>query len=223
MCFIKVKEEDDYTVPARVVRRERKTSPPTQRRSTRISHIEPQHQSIERTYVIQAPQPPPPPSPPPPPRPTTAARPEPVIVVPALSPQPNTRPQTHYVEVSPGSVSSASSSDEHAHQKTTSKSRRSDPQSEYHFREREYRKERGYSPPGKDDNNYYRYVRAPPGRGLDDRGGLAGDATREGRGNSGTRGSFVDDPRASRTSYRRERERVVVVDNDGRRTREYRR
>lgn len=221
MCLIKVKEEDDYSVPARVVRRERRRSPPSPRTSARVSHIEPRRQSIERTYVIQAPPPPPvimepphyvpsvarPRSPPSPPR--------------APSPEPTHRTQSHYVEVSPGSVSSLSSSDNDVRSKTTSKSRRTAPGSEYHLREREYRRERGPSPPRDEGYDHYRYVRAPPERESYDRGTYGRDTSRD-RGTSlGPRGSFVDDPRASRTSYRRER--VIIEENDGRRTKEYRR
>lgn len=224
MCFIKVKEEEeDYSVPARVVRRERRTSPPPTRRSTRVSYVAPQQPSVERTYIIQAPPPPPlvvePPRPPatvksPTPPPASVAAPEPP------------RAQAHYVEVSPASESD-SSSESDVRSRTTSKSRRTEARSEYRVREREYRRETALNPPTDDQYNHYRYVRAPPERGSNDRGGhgrdLGRDLSRDRRRSLGAKTSFVEDPRASRGSYRRERERVVIVDNDGRQTREYRR
>ncbi|KAF1344049.1 hypothetical protein BDV97DRAFT_73273 [Delphinella strobiligena] len=219
MCFVKVKdEEEDYSVPARVVRRERRTSPPPTRRPTRASYVAPQQPSVERTYIIQAPPPPPPlvvePPPPPSPPPASVAAQEPP------------RTQAHYVEVLPGSESDSSSED--ARSRTTSKSRRTKARSEYRLREREYRRETGLNPPPTDDQyNHYRYVRAPPEREANDRGGygreLGRDRSRDRRTSLGAKTSFVEDPRASRGSYRRERERVVIVDNDGRQTREYRR
>lgn len=216
MCLVKVKEEEDYSVPARVVRRERRRSPPTERRSTRVSYVQPPRQpSIERTYIIQPPQPPP--TIVEPPRQQVYAPPPSPPSAPSVAPEPRSR--AHYVEVSPASVSSsASSSSEDVRSKTTSKSRRTAPGSEYHLREREYRRESDQSQPRRDDYEHYRYVRAPPERGSHDQGGLGRGSSRE-----GARSSFVDDPRASRTSYKRERERVVVVGNDGRQTREYRR
>lgn len=210
MCLIRVKEEDDYAVPPRVVRRERRRSPPDARRSSRIAYIQPRPPSVERTYIIQAPPPPPV---------VQEPQPEPVEVkAPTPPPAPKSvksvhepRTQSHYVEVSPDSASSSGTSTEDVRSRTTSKSRHTDARSEYHLREREYRREREQAGP-REEYEHYRYVRAPP-----ERGGY------EGRRSIGARGSFADDPKSSRTSYRRERERVVVVGNDGRTTREYRR
>lgn len=236
MCLIKVKEdEQDYSVPSRVVRRERRRSPP---RTTRVSrtYVEerrPENVSVERTYIIPAPPPAPATiysepshhshrserahsqSPPPPPPPASVG-------------PPASMSRTHFVEVEAASISSSSSSSsDDARSRTThktaktsktaksSKSKSSAPGSEYHLREKEYRRERDYGAPPREEYETYRYVE-PPEPHRHDRGGYGRD-----RGAShGSRNSFADDPRASRSSYRRER--MIVENSDGRRTREYR-
>lgn len=82
------------------------------------------------------------------------------------------------------------------------------------MREKEYLHERRspHGPPGhKDEYETYRYVQ-PPGNSSRPRGS----------GNLDPRSSQIEDPRASRSSYNR-REKIVVEDGFGGRTREYRR
>ncbi|THW06390.1 hypothetical protein D6D24_09953 [Aureobasidium pullulans] len=229
MCLVSVKEDhDDYEVPARVVRRDRRRSPP---RTTRVSRAYYEEQP-RPTYVIQQPpQPPPviayaPPfeqhdhhdhhshydPPPPPPAPPSerhshAGR--------SHAGTSHAGPQ--YVEVSPASrssSSSSSSSSDGGRSKTTSRSRATGARSEYHMREKEYLHERRspHGPPGhKDEYETYRYVQPP------------GNASRpRGSGNLDPRSSQIEDPRASRSSYNK-REKIVVEDGFGGRTREYRR
>ncbi|KAI5206482.1 hypothetical protein E4T39_02527 [Aureobasidium subglaciale] len=212
MCLVSVKEDhDDYAVPARVVRRDRRRSPPRTTRVSRAYYEEPPR-TQEPTYIIQqSPQPPPqviaysPPfeqhdhhdhhthyDPPPPPPPA-----------PASERHSHVGPQ--YVEVTPSSRSSStsSSSSDDGRSKTTSHSRATGPRSEYHLREKEHIRERRSHdrPPRKDEYDTYRYVQPP-----------------HGGGNLGPRSSQIDDPRASRSSYNR---RDIVV--EGGREREYRR
>ncbi|KAK5004884.1 hypothetical protein LTR28_008361, partial [Elasticomyces elasticus] len=90
--------------------------------------------------------------------------------------------------------------------------------------EREYRRERNYSrsPSRAPEYETYRYIESPEA----DRRPRASFSKRErSRSNVGRR-SYVEEPRAGGTSYRREERRErerVVVDDGGRRTREYRR
>lgn len=224
MCLVRVpkdEEEDDYYVAPRRVRRERRVSPPSPRHSARISYLEPRRRSIERTYIIAQPAPPAvqepepyhfsnPPTPPP---------------VPELVPETSTRREPQLVEVIRDDASSSgSSSHDDVRSRKTSKSHKTESRSEHFVREKEFRKERRYSPPQPEPYDTYRYVQAPPPPRDHSRGGYAGREPSRNRGNSlGVRSPSIDDPRGSRASYRRERERVIVVDDEGRRTREYRR
>jgi hypothetical protein len=215
MCLVSVKEDhDDYAVPARVVKRDRRRSPP---RTTRVSraYYEDSQRPQERTYIIQQPSQPPPivtyappfeqhdhqdhhshydPPPPPPPAPASER---------------HSRASPQYVEVTPSSrsSSSSSSSSDGGRSKTTSRSRATGPQSEYHLREKETLRERRspHHPANKEDYETYRYVQPP--RSSDHRSS----------GNLGPRGSHIDDPRASRSSYNA---REIVVESG--RQREYR-
>jgi hypothetical protein len=215
MCLVSVKEDhDEYAVPARVVRRDRHRSPP---RTTRVSraYYENPPRPQERTYIIQQPpQPPPviayaPPSehhdhndhhshydPPPPPPPAPAS-------------ERHSHAGHQYVEVTPSSrsSSSSSSSSDSGRSKTTSRSRATGPQSEYHLREKEILRERRgpnhYA--NKEDYETYRYVQPPRSSGH------------RSSGNIGPRSSHIDDPRASRSSYNT---REIVVESG--RQREYR-
>jgi hypothetical protein len=212
MCLVSVKEDDDYAVPARVVKRDRRRSPPRTTRVSRAYYEEPQRPQ-ERTYIIQQPpQPPPiityapsqhdhsdhhshydPPAPPPP-----------------ASERHSHHAGPQYVEVTPSSrsssSSSSSSSDDHR-SKTTSRSRATGPQSEYHLREKEVVRERR-SPhhyANKEDYATYQYVQPPRSSGH------------RSSGNLGPRSSHIDDPHASRSSYNA---RDIVVESS--RQREYR-
>ena len=126
-----------------------------------------------------------------------APQPVPVFVKPPPAP-PSSHGGPHYVEVSPRSS-------------TTS-------HDEYIVHEREVRRERrDYSPARSSaygDHSprgyeHYRYIDPPEER-----------YARLDRSRSRDRRSYVEDPRSS---YRETRERVLVVDDDGRRRREYRR
>lgn len=226
MCFFHVKEEEDFSAPARVVRRQ-EISPP-RRSATRIILQERQASPEASTYIIQ------------PPEPSVHAsehysekarsektrsektRP-PTIPPPPQSTRGSTHTHSNFVRVeedvessssesssSEGVKSKSAKSHKTSHSKKTSASKapgshapRSNapmseaPRSEYDVREREYRRER-YSPPeriperrSRDDYDTYRYVNAP-------------------------RTSYGEDPRRGSTSYRREMERVMVVENDAR-------
>ncbi|KAG9605654.1 hypothetical protein KCU77_g5195, partial [Aureobasidium melanogenum] len=211
MCLVSVKEDhDDYAVPARVVRRERRRSPP---RTTRVSraYYEDAPRPQERTYIIQQQPPPPvieyaPPSEhsdhrshhdPPPPPPSA----------PASERHSHAGPQ--YVEVTPSSrSSSSSSSSDGSRSKTTSRSRATGSRSEYHLREKEYWRERRspHHHAQKEEYDTYRYVQPPHSSGH------------RSSGNLGPRSSQVEDPRASRSSYNT---REIVIESG--REREYRR
>ncbi|KAH0347120.1 hypothetical protein KCU81_g3777, partial [Aureobasidium melanogenum] len=211
MCLVSVKEDhDDYAVPARVVRRERRHSPP---RTTRVSrtYYEEAPRPQERTYIIQQPaQPPPvieyapPPSehhdhhnshydaPPPPPSVHASER--------------HSHAGPQYVEVTPSSRSSSSSSSSDGDRsKTTSRSKATGSRSEYHLREKEYVRERRspHHHGQKEDYDTYRYVQPPRVSGH------------RSSGNLGPRSSQIDDPRTSRSSYN------IVIESG--REREYRR
>lgn len=212
MCLIKVKEEQDYTVPARVVRR-REMSPP-RRSTTRIILNERTPSPETSTYVVTAPEP------------SVAAsehRSEKPSRAPSLPPPPaSTRGSTHthsnFVRVEEDAESSSSSSEDVRSKSSKSQKSRhtrktsgSNAPSEYDIKEREYRRERRFSPPdriqeqrSRDEFDTYRYINAPRDR------------------SENRRISYGDEPRTSSASYRRERERVVVVENDGRSRREYR-
>lgn len=228
MCLLNVKEEEDYSVPARykrVSRVRRYSPPPSPPRSARVSRT---HYVEERRISAPAPLPPPtiimpPPAPPsvaPPPsvRETVRSRSRhtsrapsvraPSVRAPSVRAPSVTR--SHYVEVDEDTTSSSSSSSEDVrsratshHSRKTSRSHKSappPPASEYsiHEREREIRRSRGYSKP-RNDFETYRYIEAPPGRRSENY-----------------------EPRESRDSVRRET-RVVVEDGHGRRDVRYRR
>lgn len=214
MCLVSVKEDhDDYAVPARVVRRERRRSPP---RTTRVSraYYEESPRPQGQTYIIQQPPQPPPPviayappsehhdhqshydMPPPPPSVHPSER--------------HSHAGPQYVEVTPSSrsSSSSSSSSDGGRSKTTSRSRATGPQSEYHLREKEYLRERRspHHHAQKEEYDTYRYVQPPRSSGHRSSGHL------------GPRSSQIDDPHASRSSYNT---REIVIESG--REREYRR
>jgi hypothetical protein len=141
--------------------------------------------------------------------PIPAPQPVPVFVEPPPAPLPPPPPSTHhhsqhhYVEVSPrSSVSSHSPSRV----------------SDYVVREREYRRERNYSPESSPRYEHFRYVEPPPSE--DDR---YERYVRRERSRSRARSRDRDYGYDGRGSFRETRERVVIVDDDGRRRREYRR
>ena len=231
MCLLKVKEEPDLSVPARVreVRRVRgySTSPPRSARYSSTRIIEERRPSgYNMTQPDPSPLPPPassvyadlPPAPPAPPPAPGASYSSTRIEAKRSSRAPSvqSRTRSHYVEVeheSDSSSSSSSSSSDGLRSRTTkphrtsnthksSKSQTAAP-SEYSEHEREIRRERRYSKP-RGEYETYRYVNAPPDYGR-----------------SSSRRVDYGDPRASQSSYR-ERERVVMDDEFGRRRREYR-
>jgi hypothetical protein len=228
MCLVRVKEEEDYSVPARVVRRDRRRSPTRTNRVSR-AYYEESPRAQERTYIIQ--QPPPPPAPviayapaendhhshyePPPPPPSHPRSHAPSEHRSHAPSERHSHAGPQYVEVSPASrsssTSSSSSSSDDRRSKATSRSKATGPQSEYHLREKEYIRERR-SPhehvPRKEDYDTYRYVQPP------------GSTGHRRSGNLDSRTSQIDDPRASRSSYNRRD--VVIEDSHGGRTREYR-
>lgn len=92
--------------------------------------------------------------------------------------------------------------------------------SEYVVHEREYRRERrDYSPESSPRYEHFRYVEAAPSEPDRYERYTRRERSRS-RARSRSRDYGYDDPRGS---YRETRERVVIVDDDGRRRREYRR
>jgi len=245
MCFISVKkEEDDHRVPARAVRR-REISP---RRPARQIIIEERRPSPRAsvTYVAAAPSvhsfhPAPPPEPAPSAHTTSHSH---APSVAAESVRGGTvrsvreQSHSHTIEVEEDSSGSESGSSASGSRAKTAKSRHSHApsrhsasrsrahsdaksrsrapsnagRSEYDIIDREYehRRETIHPPHASDPYDTYRYVQAPP------------NANRERRSDA-PRFSYGEDPRASGTSYRRERERIVIQDEHGRSHREYRR
>ncbi|PSN60554.1 hypothetical protein BS50DRAFT_579088 [Corynespora cassiicola Philippines] len=213
MCLVKVRQEEDVVVPYRVVRN--RTPSPVRRRSVRrvsrvsqsevFSHRESPRPSA--SYVaVPAPAPAPLAIPPP--------QPVPVFVAPSPPPAPAPPPprshvSAHYVEVSPRSDYTSSSS--------SSPSR-----SEYITHEREYRRERNYSPESSPRYEHFRYVDAAPEPDRYERYHRERSRSRaRSRGRSRDYG-YDYDPRGSYRE-RETRERITISDGDGRRTREYRR
>ena len=220
MCLVKVKQEEDVVVPYRVVSRHNHSPPrrrasrhSTQRYSREVVR-ESRHESPRpsASYVaVPTPQPKPLTVPPPQPVPVFVEPPPAPIHIPAPPPAPSHISSRHshhgaaqYVEVSPRSSYSSRSS--------------SPNRSEYVYREREVRRERAYSPERGPQYEHYRYVE--PARSESSFGGGRGYGGRErsrsrvnvdyGRQRSRSRGSYVD-----------ERTRVTIVDEDGRRRRDY--
>ncbi|KAH7391764.1 hypothetical protein BKA66DRAFT_568181 [Pyrenochaeta sp. MPI-SDFR-AT-0127] len=205
MCLVKVKQEEDVVVPYRVVQRNRSPSP-----RRRASHTSVRRYS--RNEIVRESSPRPSGSyiavPTPKPLQIPAPQPVPVFVEPPPMPMPVPAPPSHisshhhhnahYVEVSPrSSVTSRSSSP---------------PRSEYVYREREVRRERAYSPERSPRYEHFRYVEPAPSESD------YSDRYRR-RERSRSRGGY-EDPRGS---YRETNTRVSIVDEDGRRRREYRR
>ncbi|KAF2280820.1 uncharacterized protein EI97DRAFT_454063 [Westerdykella ornata] len=213
MCLVKVRQEEDVVVPYRTVVRTRSRSPHhrTSRRVSRVSVVrESRPASSSYVNVVR------PPSssyvavPTPKPLAIPAPQPVPVFVQPSPPPTPPPPPShhhhhhttAHYVHVSPRSSISSSPS-----------------RSDYVMHEREYRRERerrDYSPDSP-RHEHYRYVRAPPSESDHYERFTLRERSRS-RGRSQSR-DYAYDPR---DSYRETRERVVIVDGDGRRRREYR-
>jgi len=242
MCWVSVKEDDDYSVPSRPVKhsRRREHSP---RRPVRVEYIEERRPSprASATYIVSAP-----------PAPLY----NPIVIAPEPAPSVSHHSRAHTVvaesvhggtaksvkedkgqqmveveeeeeeEEESHSESSASGTKSksgksrysHSHapsRHSDSKSRASRaaskaPKSEYDIVDREYRRERAFASPERGHFDTYRYVEAPQDRNRD-------------RRSSAPRSSYGDDPRASATSYRRERERITIQDEDGRSHRESRR
>ena len=250
MCWVSVKEEDDYSVPSRPVKasRRREYSP---RRPVRVEYIDERQPSprVSAAYVVSAP---PAPSynpiiiaPEPAPSVSHHSR-APTVVAEGVhgsaaksvhsgtvkSVKEDNRTQMVEVEEETSASDSESSatgtrsksgksrySHSHApsrHSEAKSKASRAAsnaPKSEYDIIDREYRRERAFASPERGQYDTYRYIEAPP---------PPPDRSRD-RRSSAPRSSYGDDPRASATSYRRERERIVIQDEDGRSHREYRR
>merc|ERR1711939_848130 len=154
MCLMNVREEEDYTVPARYKRVSR---------TRRYSRSPPRTERVyRRSYREEHRAPPPPPSV----RPSSRHTSRP--------PSRHSTTRSHYVEVDHDDTSSSSSSSDvrsRARSHHTRKSSRSSkpppaPASEYsvHEHERELRRSRGYSRP-RDEYETYRYVDAPRGYG----------------------------------------------------------
>lgn len=246
MCLVKVRTEEDITPPSRIIAHRRDLSPVrrTSRRVSRVSYHEHSasrlsHSGRHSGSIVHAPRPQSAsyvsapafePVPAPSYKQIPAPQPVPVFVAPPPMPVPAAPPSehhyhhhhppaAHYVEVSPrSSISSSDREPSHADYMV-------------HEREREIRRERSrardYSPERGDRYEHFRYVEAEPERGryedLDrDRGGYE-THVRYSRSRSrgpppGTYGYEGSD----QGGYR-ERERVVVVDGEGRRRREYRR
>ena len=240
MCILSPREERiDYPIPARVKKVKRlSTYSPSPPRSARYSSPHIIEERRPSGYALPPPDlpslPPPAPSvypepPAPPPAPSThhsstnveSRRSQSRTA--SRAPSVQTRTRSHFVEVQHDDESSTSSSSSESsddlrsrttHKTTntettsrtrqTSKSQSTAPATEYSEHEREFRRERTYSRPS--DYETYRYVNAPF----------------ESRRSISRRGEF-DEPRASRGSFRRERERVVIEDDYGRQRRDYRR
>lgn len=176
MCLMRVKEEEDYSAPARYKRvsRTRRYSPSPPRhteRTYRRSYVPPpQPAPLPPPVVVEPPPPQPMPAPPPP----QSVRPSSRHTSRAPSvraPSRHSVTRSHYVEVENGSDTSSSSSSSSDHRsratshrtrKTARSSKPPPPASEYsmHEREREVRRSRGYSRP-RDEYETYRYVDAP--------------------------------------------------------------
>lgn len=195
-------------VPYRVVHN-RSPSPTRRRTSRRVSRTEVIRESPRpsASYVsVPAPShvavPAPKPLQIPPPQPV------PVFVQPSPPPAPVPPPShhggAHYVEVSPRSSVTSHSPD----------------RSEYIMREREYRRERrDYSPESSPRYEHFRYVEPAPSESDH----YERRYSRRERSHSRARSRSRDYGYDPRGSYRETRERVVIVDDDGRRRREYRR
>ena len=228
MCLVKVKQEEEVVVPYRVVSRHnqspprRRVSRQSTRRYSREIVRESRHESPRpsASYIaVPTPQAKPLAIPPPQPVPIFV-EPQPApIHIPAPPPPASHISSRHshhgaaqYVEVSPRSSYSSRSS--------------SPSRSEYIFREREVRRERAYSPDSPDREpqyEHYRYVE--PARSESSFGGGRGYGGRE---RSRSRVDVDYGRRSSRSmsrgdGYRRDTTRVTIVDDDGRRRRDYRR
>lgn len=222
MCLVKVKQEEDVVVPYRVVSRHNH-SPPRRRASRQSTHR--YSREVVRESRIESPRPsasyvgvPTPQAKPlaiPPPQPVPVfVEPPPapmhVPVPPPAASHISSRHSHHgapqYVEVSPrSSISSRSSSPN---------------RSEYVYREREVRRERAYSPERGPQYEHYRYVE--PARSESSFGGGRGYGGRE-RSRSRVNVEYGRQRSRSRgDGYREESTRVTIVDDDGRRRREYR-
>jgi hypothetical protein len=221
MCLVKVKQEEEVVVPYRVVSRHNH-SPPRRRASrhstTRYSREvvrESRHESPRpsASYVaVPTPQPKPLAIPPPQPVPVFVEPPPAPIHVPAPPPPASHISSRHshhgapqYVEVSPRSSYSSRSS--------------SPNRSEYVYREREVRRERAYSPERGPQYEHYRYVE--PAKSESSFGGGQRYGGRE-RSRSRVHVGYGRERSRSRGSYVDERTRVTIVDDDGRRRRDYR-
>lgn len=182
MCLMNVREEEDYSVPARYKRvsrtRRYSRSPPRTERVYRRSYREehrapppappPQPAPLPPPQIVEPPPPEPSPAPPPPPSVRPSSRHT------SRAPSRHSTTRSHYVEVDHDDTSSSSSSSDvrsRAKSHHTRKSSRSSkpppaPASEYsvHEHERELRRSRGYSRP-RDEYETYRYVDAPRGYG----------------------------------------------------------
>nr|POE63333.1 hypothetical protein CFP56_04236 [Quercus suber] len=179
MCLVSVKDEEPYMAPARVkrvTRVRRYSSPP---RVYSRTHIE-ERQSFPAAPPPHQVAPPPPRSvrapsiAPPPSAKAPTIRPPSTRASSMRSPSVHSRARSHYVEVDErldDSASSSSSSRDDVRSKTSkatvhtrksSRSRPGPPSSVYslHEREREIRRERGYSRP-RDEFESYRYIDAP--------------------------------------------------------------
>ncbi|KAF2740427.1 hypothetical protein EJ04DRAFT_507961 [Polyplosphaeria fusca] len=210
MCLVKVREEEEVRIPNRVVVRTRSVSPVRRRSVQRVSRDVVRESRESREFREARPSPSYVSIPAPRTIPIPTPQPVPVFVEPPPAPLPPPPPSTHhhhghhYVEVSPrSSVSSHSPS------------RASD----YVVREREYRRERNYSPESSPRYESFRYVEPPPSESDRYEHYVRRERSRS-RARSRDRDYGGYDGRGS---FRETRERVVIVDDDGHRRREYRR
>ncbi|KAF2109041.1 hypothetical protein BDV96DRAFT_248864 [Lophiotrema nucula] len=208
MCLFKIHEDEEVRVPSRVVVRTTRTrSPsPVRRRShhsvQRVSRDYVSQNRSSQSYVAV-----------PAPRPLAIPAPQPVPVFvepPPPPPPPPVAPSVHshhggyhHVEVSPRSSVSS-----HSPSRAT----------ESVVYEREYRRERNYSPESSPRYETFRYVEgAPPSESDRYERYVRRDRSRS-RARSRSRDYGYEDPRGS---YRETTTRIVI-DEDGRRRREYR-
>ncbi|ORY00018.1 hypothetical protein BCR34DRAFT_628067 [Clohesyomyces aquaticus] len=204
MCLFKVRQEEDVVVPYRVVHDRRRSPSPSRRRHSthRVSRTEVIRESRPQssTYItVPAPQP----------YAIPAPQPVPVFVAEPPPPPPPAPPSHHgghhYVEVSPRSSVTSHSPSRH---------------SEYVVHERETRRERvrDYSPESSPRYEHFRYVEPAP----EDRYEQYDRRRSRSRVRSRSRGYGYDD-HDPRGSVRETRERITIIDDDGRRRKEYRR
>ncbi|KAF2265673.1 hypothetical protein CC78DRAFT_579171 [Lojkania enalia] len=205
MCLVKVRQEEDVRIPPRVVVRTRTPSPRRRASTHRISRTEVIRESRPPSAsYVSVPAPRPLSVPAPQPVPVFIQEPAPPIPPPPPSHHSHHHTTAHYVEVSP-----RSSVTSHSPSRVAS--------SDYVEREHVYRRERRDYSPDSPRYEHYRYVEPAPESDRYER-----FDRRRSRSRARSRGGS-DYGHDGRGSYRETRERVVIVDDDGHRRREYRR